>query len=114
MTTLTAYQMMEAIDAAEGKVGELRGSYLRKSGWNYTSSTPGCYWMWTKEIEGRTYMVDAGHADSFQRDLDYREMNKEHAEVLDADGGFCIVCGAVPGEPENPHKARDGDGDRGK
>ncbi len=97
--------MMEAIDDAESKVSDLRTKYLRKSGWNYTSSTLGSYWKWEKEIEGRTYLCDSDHADRMQRELDYREMNKEHAEVLDADGGFCIVCGAIPGEPENPHKA---------
>lgn len=71
--------------------------------------------MWVKEIEGRTYMVDSSFADRMQRELDYREMNNEHDEVLDADGGgFCIICGAVPGEPENPHKAHDGDNCAGR
>lgn len=109
MITLTPYQMMEAIDAAESKVGELRDRYLRKSGWNHTSSTPGCYWMWVKEIEGRTYMLDSSFADRMQRELDYREMNKDHAQVLDAEGTYCVVCGSIPGEPEDPHKQPSGD-----
>lgn len=31
--------------------------YLRRTGWEYTCSTPGSYWMWEKELDGRVLLV---------------------------------------------------------
>lgn len=25
-------------------------AFLRKKGWEHSSSTPGCYWLWSKEL----------------------------------------------------------------
>lgn len=33
-------------------------AHLRASGWKHTSSTPGSYWMWEREIEGRIFLVE--------------------------------------------------------
>lgn len=101
---MTPYQMMEAIDAAENNVGELRTKYLDKSGWEHTSSTPGCYWMWTKEIDGKQYMLNSDGADRFQRELDYREMNKPHDPIWLE--GACTVCGDTPDDIESRHGDR--------
>jgi hypothetical protein len=102
---MTPYQMMEAIDDALEKVGALKVKYLRQSGWHYTCQTPGSYWMWMKELDGKHYLLGRDDADTFQRELDYREMNKPHDPVFDTDGA-CIVCGSSPDDWESPHRDR--------
>lgn len=39
------------IGAAEDDVQELKKAYLRRFGWQYTSSTPGCYWLWRRDFK---------------------------------------------------------------
>lgn len=41
-------------------------SALTKAGWEHTSSTPGSYWMWVKEIDGRSYCVPLATAARIQ------------------------------------------------
>lgn len=47
--------------------------FLRFNGWKHTSSTPGCYWMWQKEIDGILYCVDEDSAINVEYELDERE-----------------------------------------
>ena len=40
------------------KVEELTQKFMREHGWVHTSSTPGCFWAWTKELpDGRLLMI---------------------------------------------------------
>jgi len=42
--------------------------YLRSHGWEYTSSTPGCLWMWRKKTPaGEVLLVDESTALSMQQ-----------------------------------------------
>jgi hypothetical protein len=48
----------DVIFAAEDKVqdaDQIRARRLRKTGWDYTSSTPGCVWMWCKVWQGKQW-----------------------------------------------------------
>lgn len=40
-----------AIQDAQNTLDQERHGYLRSHGWRYTSSTPGCLWMWVKRCE---------------------------------------------------------------
>jgi hypothetical protein len=35
---------------------------LRKKGWSQSSSHPGCIWLWSKDIKGKTYVVNKATA----------------------------------------------------
>jgi hypothetical protein len=108
--TTTPYMRMEEIDATRERAGQLVDQYLRKSGWEHTCQTPGSYWMWRKEIDGTAYLVDTSSAEQFQRELDYREMRKQHDPVWH-DKGYCIVCGDDGSEPESSHVSSDSSSD---
>ncbi|WP_437310115.1 hypothetical protein [Sorangium sp. So ce388] len=41
-------------------------AFPRAKGWKHTSSTPGSFWMWEREINGRVLLVDKGHALAIQ------------------------------------------------
>jgi hypothetical protein len=45
-------------------------AHLRKKGWESTSSTPGCLWLWRKEISGKIYLVNKASAVHMQAWLD--------------------------------------------
>lgn len=38
------------IEAAEQEVEYLKATYLRRFGWNHTSTTPGSYWLWKRDF----------------------------------------------------------------
>ncbi len=61
---------LEDYESDQGGLDARAGGCLRAKGWKHTSSTPGCYWMWTREIGGITYMVDLAVAIRIQRHLD--------------------------------------------
>jgi hypothetical protein len=50
------------IASAQEDIGYKINSYLRQRGWEHTSTTPGCYWMWKRTIDGVVYMVDTDAA----------------------------------------------------
>ena len=53
-------QAKDALQAAEH-------SYLRSHGWEYTSDTPGCLWLWRKKTpKGEIIIVDTSYAISMQ------------------------------------------------
>lgn len=39
------------IEDARHDLDQAKHFYLRSHGWRYTSSTPGCLWMWVKRCE---------------------------------------------------------------
>ncbi len=67
------------IEDARNELEQAQHRYLRSHGWRYTSSTPGCMWMWVKRCEFDTsktrepstepcwIMVDTGTAVAMQR-----------------------------------------------
>lgn len=44
--------------------------YLQNAGWHHTSSNPIFIWMWEKEWNGRTFMMDRRHALLIQNALE--------------------------------------------
>lgn len=68
-----------AIDDARAALENEQHGYLRSRGWRYTSSTPGCLWMWVKRCDFDTsktrepnmepclIMVDTNTAIAMQR-----------------------------------------------
>jgi hypothetical protein len=55
---------------------EKRDRWLRNRGWEYTSSTPGCYWMWKRE----GYLVDTSTAERLQGHWDGERAEELHPE----------------------------------
>ena len=51
----------------EFKIDEL----LRRAGWKSVTDTPGCYWMWEREIDGRRFVVDKEMALTLQRQIEF-------------------------------------------
>jgi len=45
-------------------------AFLRSRGWADTSSTPGCFWMWTKMIKGQEMYVTREHAMGIEAHLE--------------------------------------------
>jgi hypothetical protein len=43
---------------------------LRKKGWSQSSSHPGCLWLWSKDIKGKTYIVNKATAIHMQSWMD--------------------------------------------
>ena len=51
--------IMQEVDDMKDKMNLLLKQWLEKHGWeNTSSSTPSSRWLWVKEIEGRTLMLD--------------------------------------------------------
>jgi hypothetical protein len=63
----TVDQVEAAREALEFEVD----AFLRAKGWHYTSSTPGCFWLWEKVIGGRAYLVSKSGALGIQAALDH-------------------------------------------
>lgn len=60
--------------------------FLRSRGWDYTSTTPTCHWLWTKTLaDGKVYVVDEAMALRMEEDADSDAMLDE--PVDDVDGG---------------------------
>jgi hypothetical protein len=54
--------------------------WLTSRGWTYTSKTPGCYWMWQKDWDGKTFLVSQETAVRIQGIWDSDEHAKAHPE----------------------------------
>ena len=61
---------IDEINAARDEVEFGIAAFLRAKGWRHTSSTPGCFWLWEKTIDGRTFLTDRTHALGIQEALD--------------------------------------------
>jgi len=64
--------------------GWARDKWLRRNNWEQTCQSPGSYWMWKKEIDGETFLVDSNTAERIQEHLlaeqDYKERPEEYEE----------------------------------
>lgn len=54
--------------------------WLTSSGWQHTSSTPGSYWLWMKEWDGKTFLVEQATAARIQETWDRQEDARLHPE----------------------------------
>lgn len=77
---------------AQNEAGYVADTYLRERGWEYSSSTPGCYWLWSKEIDGKRWTGGRDLAISMQRAIDWKEPHRfvEHDE---GESDECAMCG---------------------
>lgn len=69
----TAHGIADEAQTLIERADEVRGKFLRANGWQYTSSTPNCYWMWLKEWHGKQWSyhnaADALRAESWMADF---------------------------------------------
>lgn len=64
--------------------------FLRKSGWESTSDTPGCYWLWQRKLpDGRIVLVDKAHALGMTASL---ESPCPGCEEYDGEDNECAAC----------------------
>lgn len=80
---------VEEITRLREQFGYAEDEFLRRRGWSHTSSTPGCYWMWQREIDGIVYSVSKARA------LSIEEVEDSHAAIActeDAPCGDCDEC----------------------
>jgi hypothetical protein len=68
------------IERLRSRAENKRGQWLRNRGWEYTSSTPGCYWMYRKEWEGKVFLVDEPTAARIQEHWDREKDYELHPE----------------------------------
>ncbi len=47
-----------------------KDALLRKAGWEHTSHTPGCLWLWRRKIGNETYLVNQTSAISITQWLE--------------------------------------------
>jgi hypothetical protein len=86
----------EQIDTAEMRLRHRKETYLRTTGWQYTSDTIGSYWMWFKDAttpeykhgkvvgqKTRSYGCSADDAFRIQSTLDRNEYARLHPEEFD-------------------------------
>jgi len=66
------------IEAAENSLQDRKIDYLRAAGWENTSQTVGCRWMWFKLIAGRHYGCGTEDAFQIQNAVDREEYAREH------------------------------------
>ena len=68
------------IEYARERITDRERRWLRGNGWSETSSTPGNYWMWQKEWEGKTFLVDQETAARIQGIWDSEADYQAHPE----------------------------------
>jgi hypothetical protein len=74
---------IEKIQHAELVLADKREKWLRSRGWVSTSATPGSYWMWQKDWDGKTFLVDNDTATRIQEFWDREEDCKQHPDNYD-------------------------------
>jgi hypothetical protein len=86
---LMKFKRTSDIEQEKSQLGYATADFLRSRGWKSTSSTPGCYWLWTREWKGMTLMVSQDMAFAMERN---------HFE------GLMCVCEveALHGSPDCP------------
>ena len=72
MVNYSDYEFRTAhdIDDAREQLRFAEEAWLRKQGWEHTSSTPGSYWLWDRDIGGRRVLVDTNMAIKMTRELE--------------------------------------------
>ncbi len=64
----TRKRSIHALDWEREQLGFKMDAYLRSHGWEHTSSTPSCHWLWRKKTPGgEILLVDRDMAISIQR-----------------------------------------------
>ena len=62
---------LDAIKQAHDDADRKLHNLLRTRGWKYTSDTPGCFWLWEKQLpDGRTLLLTAKMAVTCERMID--------------------------------------------
>ena len=88
-------ELFNAIKVAENNLERAQHEYLRATGWEYTSATPGCLWLWQKatpaprdpldtkrHMAGRIMLLSTDTAFAMQRHWDDIELDdRAFAEV---------------------------------
>jgi len=70
--------------------------WLRSRGWQHTSDTPGCYWLWIKPVDqGRTAMCDRSTAMTIERALIHEQANQNDIWETE-DGEFRVGSEDAP------------------
>lgn len=72
------------IDEIEDAETDLEGkidTWLRVHGWQHTSETPGCIWMWQHEWKGQTLLVSQSTARHIQAEWDHEAQDREEPHV---------------------------------
>ena len=63
--------LLNEIDRLKKKAELLMSNFLKESGWEYTSCTPGGYWLWKKKLrDGSVILVDKLKAVQIQTEMD--------------------------------------------
>jgi len=65
------FKSVDDVRAAQEDLGYAIGAFLRAAGWAHTSTTPGSYWMWVRELDGRKIMVDQATALALQHEIEH-------------------------------------------
>jgi len=71
-------ELINEIADLENRIQILRRNYLESNGWHNTSSTPGSYWMWEKQLGSYKILVSERDAWRIQLDLEtpaYKDMD---------------------------------------
>ena len=76
---LECVQIESAVDAIRYR----KEAYLRTKGWDHTSSTVGCYWMWFKTVNERHYGCCTEDAFRIQSVTDRQEYESAHQEEFE-------------------------------
>lgn len=77
-------QILEQRQALLNEVETVERTYLRNNGWKETCQSVGSYWMWEKEIQGKTYITGTDQAIRIQQRL---EPIPDEPEVEVIEGG---------------------------
>lgn len=61
---------------------EIVSKALRQAGWKHTSQTPGSYWMWEGEIDGRRCLLSQDDAARVQEHRDRTAYFEQYPDEL--------------------------------
>ena len=68
------------IEWAKQQLAYREEKWLRASGWQQTCSNPGSYWMWQKDWDGKTFLVNTATAANIQSIWDSERDALAHPE----------------------------------
>lgn len=71
---------IDEIQRLRARADNKQNNWLVRRGWEHTSSTPGSYWMWRKEWEGKTFLVEEQTAARIQEHCDREADYQLHPE----------------------------------
>lgn len=83
MTTKAKLELPPNWDHKAEQIGFQKDAWLRKRGWRSTSTTPGCYWMWQKELTNPPYSDEPGKVRTFVVDQETAVRIEEHLQSME-------------------------------